>query len=82
MIEKNKIIELFDILDESSSKFDAEIEKYHLLSNSGKARRIRKASLSDSEIMAIGLLFYFGTFRYFNHYCLHYIKEHYSKCNC
>lgn len=76
MIDKNKITELFYILDEFSSKFDTEIEKRHLLSNTGKARRIRKASLSDSEIMTILLLFHFGTFRNFKHYYLHYIKEH------
>src|SRR5574344_2435908 len=79
MITKDKITEIFYIIDEFNSIFDAEIEKRHLLSTTGKARRMRKASLSDSEIMTILLLFHFGTFRNFKHYYLHYIKEHLSK---
>lgn len=49
MITKDEITEIFYIIDEFSSIFDAEIEKRHLLSTTGKARRMRKASLSDSE---------------------------------
>lgn len=79
MITKDKITEIFYIIDEFNSIFDAEIEKRHLLSTTGKARRMRKASLSDSEIMTILLLFHFGTFRNFKHYYLHYIKDHLSK---
>jgi len=56
MISKDKITEIFYIIDEFSSIFDAEIEKHHLLSTTGKARRMRKASLSDSEIMTIFFL--------------------------
>ena len=74
MITKDKITEIFYIIDEFSSIFDAEIEKRDLLSTTGKARRMRKASLSDSEIMTILLLFHFGTFRNFKHYYLFFIK--------
>ena len=79
MITKDKVTEIFYVIDEFSSIFDTEIEKRHLLSTTGKARRMRKASLSDSEIMTILLLFHFGTFRNFKHYYLHYIKDHLSK---
>lgn len=47
-----------------------------LLSSCGKARRRRAASMSDSEIMTILMLFHFGTFDNFKHYYLHFIRIH------
>ena len=40
------------------------------MSSDGKPRRYRKASLSDSEIMTILIVFQFGSFRNFKHYYL------------
>lgn len=74
MITKDKVIELFCIIDEFCKHFDKENAHKVLLSNTGKPRRRRTASLSDSEIMTIMLLFHFGTFRNFKHYYLFYIK--------
>ena len=62
MITKDKITEIFCILDEFSKNFDAEMQHHSLPTGSPKARRRRKASLSDSEIMTILLVFHFGTF--------------------
>ncbi len=76
MITIDKVIEIFCALDEFSVKFDEEVEKQPMLSLSGKPKRKRKCSLSDSEIMTILLTFHFGSFRNFKHYYLHYIKEH------
>ena len=45
-----------------------------LIGDDRTKRRRRKASLSDSEIMTIMLLFHFGSFRNFKHYYLFYIK--------
>ena len=47
-----------------------------ILSSDGKARRRRAASMSDSEIMTILIMFHFGTFDNFKHYYLHFIKLH------
>ena len=74
MIATNKVIELFCIIDEFCKHFDKENAHRILLSSTGKQRRRRAASLSDSEIMTIMLLFHFGTFRNFKHYYLFYIK--------
>ena len=39
-----------------------------------RRRRRRSASMSDSEIMTVLLLFHFGSFRNFKHYYFTYIK--------
>ena len=46
----------------------------------GQPKRNRKASLSDSEIIAILILIHFGSFTNFKHYYNHYVKEHLSDC--
>ena len=66
-ITKDKVTELFCIIDEFYKVFDAENAGKLLLSEDGVKRRRRKASLSDSEIMTILLYFHFGSFRNFKH---------------
>ena len=46
------------------------------MSSDGKVRRYRKASLSDSEIMTILIVFQFDSFRNFKHYYQFFIKKH------
>ena len=69
-----KVSELFCITDEFCKHFEAENAGKLLIGDDGTKRRRRKASLSDSEIMTILLLFHFGSFRNFKHYYLFYIK--------
>ena len=57
MITDDKITEIFCTVDEFSKNFDFELEK-NLLSASSKQRRRRKATMSDSEIMTILVLFH------------------------
>ena len=64
-ITKDKVTELFCIIDEFYKVFDAENAGKLLLGEDGVKRRRRKASLSDSEIMTILLYFHFGSFRNF-----------------
>ena len=83
-ITRDKVTELFCIIDEFYKVFDAENAGKLLLSEDGVKRRRRKASLSDSEIMTILLYFHFGSFRNFKHYYLFFIrgtlKVIFSKC--
>ncbi len=60
MITKDKVTEIFCIIDEFDKNFDLELKKNLLPVTDGKQHRNRKASLSDSEIMTILLLFHFG----------------------
>ncbi len=46
------------------------------MSSGGKSCRYRKASLSESEIMTILIVFQFGSFRTFKHYYLFFIRQH------
>ena len=64
------------MLDEFSKNFDAEMQHHSLPTGFPKARRRRKVSLSDSEIMTILPVFHFGTFANFKHDYLHFIKVH------
>ena len=59
-------------MDEFSKNFDSELEK-NLLSASGKQRRRRKATMSDSEIMTVQLMFHIGGYKCFKHFYIHYI---------
>ena len=76
MITDYKITEIFCAVDEFCKEFDKQIDKKSLLSSDGKSRRYRKASLSDSEIMTILIVFQFGSFRNFKHYYLFFIRQH------
>ena len=68
MITQDKITDIFCTVDEFSKKFDVEVAKGELISSNGILRRHRDASLSDSEIMTILIVFHFGTFANFKHY--------------
>ena len=72
MITDDKITEIFCTVDEFSKNFDSELEK-NLLSASGKQRRRRKATMSDSEIMTVQLMFHLGGYKCFKHFYIHYI---------
>ena len=75
MITEDKVTEIFCIIDEFCKFFEQENGKKLLLGSDGKKHRMRKASLSDSEIMTILLIFHFGSFRNFKHYYLFYVKK-------
>ncbi|MBR3530709.1 MAG: IS982 family transposase, partial [Bacteroidaceae bacterium] len=62
MITNDKVIEIYCATDVFSKNYDDEIENMPLLSSYGKARRRRSATMSDSEIMTILIMFHFGTF--------------------
>ena len=75
MITKDKVTEIFCIIDEFDKNFESELKKNLLPVTDGKQHRNRKASLSDSEIMTILLLFHFGTYRNFKHYYIYYMLK-------
>lgn len=76
---KDKVIEIFVPVDDFCIDFDEHIRKFRL-ENSGAGHRNRKASLSDSEIIAILIFFHYGSFTNFKHYYNHYVREHLSDC--
>ena len=59
MITKDKVIEIFCIIDEFMKNFNAELEKNLFLtsmSDCGRLHRRRNGQLSQSEVMTIMIL--------------------------
>ena len=65
MISRDKVTEIFCIIDEFCKFFEAENAEKLLITSDERRRRRRSASMSDSEIMTVLLLFHFGSFRNF-----------------
>ena len=82
MITKDKITEIYCIIDEFSKKFDSEAEKNLKISSNdgGRHHRKRPCRMSESEIMPILVYFHFGTFSNFKHYYLFFIRQHIADC--
>ena len=75
MITKDKVTEIFCIIDEFDKNLDGELKKNLRLpthNGNGKRYRNRKGKLSESEIMTILICYHFGTYRNF--------KEYYQNC--
>jgi len=75
---RDKVIDIFVPVDDFCIEFDTYIQSFR--QGEGQPKRNRKASLSDSEIIAILILIHFGSFTNFKHYYNHYVKEHLSDC--
>ena len=75
-ITKDKITEIFCIIDDFCKEYDAEIEKMAISESNGRKHRKRKWAMRRSEIMAILIFFHFNTFLNFKHYYLFYVKNH------
>ena len=66
MITKDKIIEIFCIIDEFDKNLNVELSKNLCLpsyNSNGKRFRNRKGRLSESEIMTILVCYHFCTYR-------------------
>ena len=75
MITKDKVIEIFCIIDEFDKNLNVELSKNLCLpsyNSNGKRCKNRKGRLSESEIMTILVCYHFGTYRNF--------KEYYQNC--
>ena len=75
-IAKNKITEIFCIIDDFCQEYDKEIARMSICEPDGRKHRNRKWTMSRSEIMTILIYFHFNTFRNFKHYYLYYVKVH------
>ena len=75
MIAKDRVTEIFCIIDEFDKNLDGELKRNLRLPNqdgNGKRYRNRKGRLSESEVMTILICYHFGTYRHF--------KEYYQNC--
>lgn len=74
MITVDKVTALFCVVDDFCKYFSEMNGDKLLLTDGQKPRRRRSASMSDSEIMTILLMFHFGSFRNFKHYYIMHIR--------
>jgi hypothetical protein len=74
---RDKVTEFFVVIDDFCLDFEFEIRKHVLESSTNKTRN-RKASLSDSEIMSILVLFHFGQFSNFKSFYNNFVVPHMS----
>ena len=75
MITKDKVIEIFCIIDELDKNLNVELSNNLCLpsyNSNGKRCRNRKGRLSESETMTILVCYHFGTYRNF--------KKYYQNC--
>ncbi len=77
MITKDKVTEIFCIIDEFCKNLEVELGKNLKLEfqADSKRHRNRKGQMSDSEIMTILVLFHFGTYRTFKDYYICGVKS-------
>ena len=75
-ITKDKITDIFCIIDDFCEEYDKDIEKMSLKAPDGRRHRKRSCVMSRSEIMTILVCFHFNQFRNFKHYYLFYVREH------
>ena len=62
-ITKDKITEIFCIIDDFCQEYDKEIARMSICEPDGRKHRNRKCTMSRSEIMTILICFHFNTFR-------------------
>ena len=71
MITKDKVTEIFCIIDEFNKNLSAEFAKtcvYRLITVTANATETAKGRLSESEIMTILVCYHFGAYRNFKEY--------------
>jgi len=68
---KDKITEIFYLTDEFCKDFEKTISK-HTLGNEPR----RKPKMSQSEVITIMILFYFGSFKNMKHFYEYFVKQH------
>ena len=77
MITKDKVIEIFCVIDEFDKNLNAELAKNLCLpagDTDGRRRRSRKGRMSESEIMAVLVCYHFGSYRTFKDYYLCFVR--------
>ena len=66
-ITKNKITEIFCIIDDFCQEYYKEIARMSICEPDGRKHRNRKWTMRRSEIMPILIYYHFNTFRNFKH---------------
>jgi hypothetical protein len=76
MLSKDKITEIYFIIDEFNKEFDKTITAHSLKENSPIKQRNKRFMLSNSEVMTILVLFHDMGYKNLKHFYEDYIKKH------
>jgi len=79
MLSNDKITEIYFIIDEFSKKFDKTITAHSLNEKEVQKKRNRKFMMTNSEVMAILVLFHAMGYKNLKHFYLFYIGKHLKK---
>lgn len=79
MLDSDKFTEIYFIIDEFFKEFDKTISAHSLNEENAAKKRNRKFIMSDSEVMAILVLFHAMGFKNLKHFYLFYIGKHLRK---
>ena len=71
MVPQDKIIEIFCSVDDFCNGFESELKKHQI--SDGNKKRNRAFTLSDSEVIAIAILFHLRGVREFKHFYIGYV---------
>ena len=69
MLTVNEVTEIFYLSDEFSKEFDMTFKKHLLSDDTGRRRRNKPNSMSNSEIMTILIAFHLSRMRNLKHFC-------------
>lgn len=79
MLNTDKIIEIFCIVDDFCKEFEKVKSGHVLPEESNKKRRNRSFNLSDSEVITLLIFFHAGQFRNLKHFYTQYVQKHLIK---
>ncbi|WP_268225883.1 IS982 family transposase [Sinomicrobium oceani] len=76
MISKDKITEIFCVVDDFCKEMNLIIDKNAIVQTTGKKKRNRKSRLSDSEVITIMILFHLKGYRCLKHFYINHVTQH------
>ena len=76
MISRDKITEIFCLIDDFCKEFEKAKAGHILNENNDVKQRNRSSKLSDSEVTCILVLFHYGQFRNLKHFYIDYVCVH------
>lgn len=76
MIPKDKVTEIFCLVDDFCKEMEQVLEKNSLEAKNVRPRRKKRSKLSDSEVITIMVLFHLKGYRCLKHFYLHYVCKH------
>ena len=76
MLSKDKVTEIFCMIDDFCKEMDLVIDQNSIVEDSGKARRKKPSRMSDSEVITIMILFHLKGYRCLKHFYLNHVTQH------